>query len=53
MSVGQHTDRSGCPHDVKRYNRNMGEGPWFCSASWGCCRWEKEPVTAASEGLAG
>jgi len=26
MSVGQHTDRSGCPHDVKRYNRNMGEG---------------------------
>jgi len=27
MSVGQHKDRrSCCPHDVKRDDRNMGEG---------------------------
>jgi len=27
MSVGQRNDRrSYCPHDVKRYDRNMGEG---------------------------
>jgi hypothetical protein len=26
MSVGQHNDRRSCPHDVRRYDRNMGEG---------------------------
>jgi len=27
MSVGQHNDRrSCCPYDVKRYERNLGEG---------------------------
>jgi len=52
MSVGQRNDRrSSCPHDVKRYDRNMGEGTMVLLCRLGLLLVEKKLAATTSKGL--